>query len=75
MTHIKGTSTEDLINYLTSSVEALRIENTRLLDQVERMTQNIEVIDAEIVTHNNGLGGYYNFMNNFNYQLKSTQND
>ena len=75
MTHIKGTSTEDLINYLTSSVEALRIENTRLLDQVERMTQNIEVIDSEIVTHNNGLGGYYNFMNNFNYQLKSTQND
>ena len=75
MTHIKGTSTEDLINYLTSSVEALRIENTRLLDQVERMTQNIEVIDAEIVTHNNGLGGYYNFMDNFNYQLKSTQND
>jgi hypothetical protein len=75
MTHIKGTSTEDLINYLTSSVEALRMENERLLDQVERMTQNIEVIDAEIVTHNNGLSGYYNFINNFNYQLKSTQND
>lgn len=69
------TSNDDLINYLTSSVEALRIENTRLLDQIERMTNNIEVIDAELVTHQNGLGGYYNFMNNFNYQLKSTQND
>ena len=75
MTHIKGTSTEDLINYLTSSVEALRIENERLLDQLERMTNNIEVIDAELVTHQNGLGGYYNFINQFNYQLKSKHND
>jgi flagellar capping protein FliD len=69
------TSNDDLINYLTSSVEALRIENTRLLDENERLINNIEVIDAELVTHQNGLGGYYNFMNNFNYQLKSTQND
>ena len=69
------TSNDDLINYLTSSIEALRIENARLLDENERMTNNIEVIDAELVTHQNGLGGYYNFMNNFNYQLKSTQND
>jgi hypothetical protein len=69
------TSNDDLINYLTSSIEALRIENARLLDENERLINNIDVIDAELVTHQNGLGGYYNFMNNFNYQLKLTQND
>ncbi len=75
MTQIKGTSTEDLINYLTSSIEALRLENARLLDENERLTNNIEVVDAELVTHQSGMGGYYNFINQFNYQLKSKQND
>lgn len=69
------TSNDDLINYLTSSIEALRIENARLLDENERLINNIEVIDAQIITHQNNIGQYYNFMNNFNYQLKSTQND
>ena len=69
------TSNDDLINYLTSSIEALRIENARLLDENERLINNIDVIDAQIITHQNNIGDYYNFMNNFNYQLKSTQND
>jgi len=69
------TSNDDLINYLTSSIEALRIENARLLNENERLINNIEVIDAQIITHQNNIGQYYNFMNNFNNQLKSTQND
>ena len=69
------TSQDDLINYLTSSIEALRIENARLMEEKERLINNIEVVDAELVTHQNGMGGYYNFMNQFIYQLKTNQND
>lgn len=69
------TSQDDLINYLTSSIEALRLENSRLMDENERLINSIEVVDAELVTHQNGMGGYYNFINQFNYQLKSKQND
>lgn len=69
------TSHDDLINYLTSSIEALRLENSRLMDENERLINNIEVIDAQIITHQNNIGAYYNFMNNFNYQLKTNQND
>ena len=61
--------TKELVNYLSQSNEALRIENSRLLDEVERLTMNIEVHDAQIVT--NEMGGYYQFMNNFNYTLKN----
>ena len=75
MTQIKGTPAEDLINYLRSSVEALRIENAKLADENERLINNIEVIDAQIITHENNIGGYYNFIEQFNYQLKSKQND
>lgn len=59
---------KELVNYLSQSNEALRIENTRLLDEVERLMMNIEVIDAEVVS--NQMGHYYQFMNNFNYTLK-----
>ena len=61
-------STKELVNYLSQSNEALRAENTRLMDEVERLTMNIEVVDAEIVS--NGMNHYYQFMNNFNYTLK-----
>jgi hypothetical protein len=67
----KGTSTEETIRFLAESNEALRIENARLMDEVERLTNNIEVCDSEILTHKNGIGDYYNFMNNFNYTLKN----
>jgi hypothetical protein len=59
---------EDLQNYLLQSNEALRIENLKLQDEVDRLTMNIEVIDAEIVS--NGMAQYYDFINNFNYTLK-----
>jgi predicted esterase YcpF (UPF0227 family) len=62
-------STKELVNYLSQSNEALRIENSRLLDEVERLTMNIEVHDAQIVC--NTMGGYYEFLNNFNYTLKN----
>jgi len=62
-------STKELVNYLNQSNEALRIENSRLMDEVERLTMNIEVIDAEVVS--NGMNHYYQFMNNFNYTLKN----
>jgi len=61
--------TKELVNYLNQSNEALRIENTRLLDKVERLTMNIEVHEAEVVC--NQMAGYYTFINNFNYTLKN----
>jgi len=63
-------STKELVNYLSQSNEALRAENTRLMDENERLLNNIEVIDAEIVS--NGMAHYYQFMNNFNYTLKKS---
>ena len=53
---------EDLINYLRHSNEALRVENLKLQDQVERMTKNIEVIDAQIISNE--------YKNNYSYTLK-----
>jgi hypothetical protein len=69
--NLKGTSTEETFRYLSESNEALRMENARLLSKIQRMQNNIEVHEAEIITHNNGLGEYYNFINNFNYTLKN----
>ena len=60
---------KDLVNYLNQCNEALRLENTRLMDENERLTMNIEVLDAEVVS--NGMAHYYQFMNNFNYTLKN----
>jgi hypothetical protein len=50
---------EDLINYLNQANEALRIENARLMDQVERLTNNIEVHDAIIVSQDYNKANYY----------------
>ena len=63
-------STKELVNYLSQSNEALRMEVTRLMDENERLMMNIEVIDAEVVA--NGMNHYYEFMNNFNYTLKKS---
>lgn len=63
-------STKELINYLTQSNYALRMENSRLMDENERLMMNIEVIDAEVVA--NGMNHYYEFMINFNYTLKKS---
>lgn len=62
--------TKELVDYLNQSNEALRIENTRLMDENERLMMNIEVHDAEVVS--NGMTHYYQFMNNFNYTLKKS---
>ena len=64
--------TKELVNYLSISNEALRIENARLLDEVERLTMNIEVHEAEVVC--NQMNGYYMFNKNFNYTLKTEKN-
>jgi hypothetical protein len=50
---------EDLINYLNQANEALRIENERLMDQVERLTNNIDVHDAIIVSQEYNKANYY----------------
>ena len=63
-------STKELVNYLNQSNEALRAENTRLMDENERLLNNIEVVDAEIVS--NGMNHYYQFINQFNYTLKKS---
>ena len=59
---------KELVNYLTQSNYALQVENSRLMDEVERLTNNIEIHDAEVVS--NQMSHYYQFMNNFNYTLK-----
>ena len=63
-------STKELVNYLSQSNEALRIENARLMDENERLLMNIEVQDAEVLS--NGMNHYYQFMNQFNYTLKKS---
>lgn len=67
-------STKELVSYLNQSNEALRKENLRLMSEIERLTNSIEVYDAEIITHQNGLGQYYSMMENFNYNLKTSRN-
>lgn len=68
MKNMQNCATKELVDYLNFSNEALRIENLRLLDQVERLTMEIEVIDAEEVCN---VNAHYNeFINNFNKQLK-----
>lgn len=62
-------SKDEAIKFLHHSTEALRMENTRLMDENERLTNNIEVQDAEVVS--NQMHHYYQFMNNFNYTLKN----
>ena len=55
-------STKELVNFLSQSNEALRIENARLMDEVERLTNNIEVHDAEIVSsYGQNLNYFYTF--------------
>jgi len=49
----------DLLNYYLQANEALRLENTRLLDQVERLTNSIEVHDAIIVSQEYNQANYY----------------
>ena len=51
--------TKELFNFLSQSNEALRIENLRLLDEVERLTNNIEVHDAIIMSQEYNKANYY----------------
>jgi hypothetical protein len=67
MKNNENTGTKELVSFLNASNEALRLENSRLLDEVERLTNNIEVHDAEIVGYNKD---YNTFINNFIYTLK-----
>lgn len=60
---------KETISFLSQSNEALRLENLRLMDENERLINNIDVIDAELVS--NGVIKYYEFINNFNYTLKN----
>jgi len=66
----ESSSNKELVNYLTQSNYALRMENSRLMDENERLTMNIEVVDAEVVS--NGMNHYYQFINQFNYTLKKS---
>ena len=56
---LKQINMEDLINYLSQSNEALRLENSRLMDEVERLTNNIEVHDAIIMSQEYNQANYY----------------
>jgi hypothetical protein len=65
----ENSGTKELVHFLNLSNEALRVENTRLMDENERLTMNIEVNDEMVVS--NGMNHYYQFMNNFNVTLKT----
>lgn len=64
----ENSGTKELVHFLNLSNEALRIKNLRLESEIERLRNNIEVHDAMVVS--NGMDGYYQFMNHFNYTLK-----
>jgi hypothetical protein len=51
--------TKELFNFLSQSNEDLRIENLRLMDEVERLTNNIEVHDAIIMSQEYNKANYY----------------
>ena len=63
MKDFEKTSNSELFNYLSASNEALRIENLRLMSEVERLTNNIEVHDAIIVSQEYNQANYYTFTN------------
>lgn len=69
MKTFESTGTKELVNYLSQSNEALRIENSRLMSENERLINNIEVHEAEVVS--NVMNPYYSFINQFNYNLKN----
>jgi hypothetical protein len=50
---------DDLLNYYLQANEALRLENTRLLSEVERLTNSIEEHDAIIVSQDYNQANYY----------------
>jgi len=52
-------STKELVNFLSQSNEALRIENARLMDEIERLSNNIEVHDAIIMSQEYNQANYY----------------
>ena len=64
-------STKELVNYLNQSNEALRIENKRLMDENERLTMNIEVHNAEIVSEYYGFNPYTYTQSNSNVTFKT----
>ncbi len=64
-------STKELVNFLNQSNYALRIENARLMDQVERLTMNIEVHHAEVLSDYYGNNPYTYTQSNTNTTLKT----
>ena len=64
-------STKELVNFLNQSNYALGIENARLMDEVERLTMNIEVHNAEIVSDYYGHNPYTYTQSNSNVTLKT----
>jgi hypothetical protein len=69
MKTFESTGTKELVNFLSQSIEALRIENSRLMSENERLLNKIEVHEAEVVS--NVMNPYYSFINQFNYNLKN----
>jgi hypothetical protein len=58
--------TKEAMHFLSQSNEALRTENRRLLDEIERLTNSMEVLDAEIVSNQ-----YYGCKVNYNFNTKT----
>ena len=65
MDKIENCGTKELVNFLNQRIEALRVENLKLMNEVERLTMSVDVKDAQVVCNAN----YNNYMN-YNYNLK-----
>jgi competence protein ComGC len=65
MDKIESCGTKELVNFLNQRIEALRVENLKLMNEVERLTMSVDVKDAQVVCNAN----YNNYMN-YNYNLK-----
>jgi hypothetical protein len=63
MKNFEKTSNSELVNFLSQSNEALRIENLRLMSEIERLANHIDVIDAEYIS-NLQSPKYYNYITN-----------
>ena len=66
---LENWGTKETLNFLSLSNEALRVENLRLMSEIDRLISNIEICDAREVS--NLIVGHYETNNNFTYTFKN----
>ena len=58
--------TKETLNFLSQSNEALRIENLRLTNEIDRLISNIQIFDAQTISNQTEQNYAYQ---SFNYTL------